>query len=129
MRSALGRRPAMLVLRAPKIGYSRPRFRSDGGSEQGVGVASQELLGDLTERVRQRWEDVDFEKRTLRIGTTRVDVGGRALGQDELKTSPAGSRGSTDVWQVGCGAAVVGAWLTTGVKRRTAAIRRNRSAN
>jgi integrase len=38
----------------------------------------------------QRWEDVDFEKRTLRIGTTRVDVGGRALDQDEPKTVSAG---------------------------------------
>jgi integrase len=38
----------------------------------------------------QRWEDVDLEKRTLRIGTTRVDVGGRALDQDEPKTASAG---------------------------------------
>jgi integrase len=38
----------------------------------------------------QRWEDVDFEKRTLRIGTTRVDVGGRALDQDQPKTASAG---------------------------------------
>lgn len=38
----------------------------------------------------QRWEDVDFEKRTLRIGTTRVDVGGGALDQDEPKTVSAG---------------------------------------
>jgi integrase len=27
----------------------------------------------------QRWADVDLQDRTLRIGTTRVDVGGRAL--------------------------------------------------
>jgi integrase len=38
----------------------------------------------------QRWTDVDLEKRTLRIGTTRVDVGGRALDQDEPKTANAG---------------------------------------
>jgi integrase len=38
----------------------------------------------------QRWEDVDFQKRTLRIGTTRVDVGGRALDQDEPRTVSAG---------------------------------------
>jgi integrase len=38
----------------------------------------------------QRWQDVDFEKRTLRIGATRVDVGGRAVDQDEPKTASAG---------------------------------------
>jgi integrase len=38
----------------------------------------------------QRWEDIDFEKRTLKIGATRVDVGGRALDQDEAKTASAG---------------------------------------
>lgn len=38
----------------------------------------------------QRWEDVDLDKRVLRIGTTRVDVGGRAFDQDEPKTASAG---------------------------------------
>jgi integrase len=38
----------------------------------------------------QRWTDIDLENRTLRIGTTRVDVGGRAFGQDESKTANAG---------------------------------------
>ena len=38
----------------------------------------------------QRWEDVDLEKQILRIGVTRVDVGGRALDQDEPKTTSAG---------------------------------------
>lgn len=37
----------------------------------------------------QRWADIDLEKRTLRIGATRVDVGGRALDQ-EPKTANAG---------------------------------------
>lgn len=36
----------------------------------------------------QRWDDVNFETRTLRIGATRVDVGGRALDQDEPKPPP-----------------------------------------
>jgi integrase len=38
----------------------------------------------------QRWENIDLKKRTLRIGATRVDVGGRALDQDEPKTASAG---------------------------------------
>jgi integrase len=38
----------------------------------------------------QRWADIDLENRTLRIGATRVDVGGRAFDQDEPKTSNAG---------------------------------------
>lgn len=38
----------------------------------------------------QRWADVDLENKTLRIGATRVDVGGRALDQDEPKTTNAG---------------------------------------
>jgi integrase len=38
----------------------------------------------------QRWTDIDLENRTLRIGTTRVDVGGRAFDQDEPKTANAG---------------------------------------
>jgi integrase len=38
----------------------------------------------------QRWADIDLENRTVRIGTTRVDVGGRALDQDEPKTANAG---------------------------------------
>jgi len=38
----------------------------------------------------QRWADIDLENRTLRIGTTRVDVGGRAVDQDEPKTANAG---------------------------------------
>jgi integrase len=38
----------------------------------------------------QRWADIDLEKRTLRIGATRVDVGGRAFDQDEPKTANAG---------------------------------------
>jgi integrase len=42
------------------------------------------------EMAGQRWEDIDLEKRTLRIGATRVDVGGRALDQDEPKTASAG---------------------------------------
>ena len=37
----------------------------------------------------QRWADIDLEQRTLRIGATRVDVGGRALDQ-EPKTANAG---------------------------------------
>jgi integrase len=37
----------------------------------------------------QRWADIDLEKRTLRIGATRVDIGGRALDQ-EPKTANAG---------------------------------------
>jgi integrase len=37
----------------------------------------------------QRWADIDLEKRTLRIGATRVDVRGRALDQ-EPKTANAG---------------------------------------
>lgn len=38
----------------------------------------------------QRWADIDLENKTLRIGTTRVDVGGRALDQDQPKTANAG---------------------------------------
>jgi integrase len=38
----------------------------------------------------QRWEDIDLENRTLRIGSTRVDVAGRAVDQDEPKTESAG---------------------------------------
>jgi integrase len=38
----------------------------------------------------QRWADIDLEERTLRIGATRVDVGGRAFDQDEPKTTNAG---------------------------------------
>jgi integrase len=38
----------------------------------------------------QRWEDIDLENRTLRIGSTRVDVAGRAVDQDEPKTVSAG---------------------------------------
>ena len=34
--------------------------------------------------------DIDLENRTLRIGETRVDVGGRAFDQDEPKTANAG---------------------------------------
>jgi len=37
-----------------------------------------------------RWDDVDLDKRTVRIGKTRVDVGGRAVDQDEPKTASAG---------------------------------------
>ncbi|MCW2651450.1 MAG: integrase family protein [Mycobacterium sp.] len=37
----------------------------------------------------QRWEDIDLEKGVVRIRTTRVDVGGRALDQDEPKTAAA----------------------------------------
>ncbi len=38
----------------------------------------------------QRWADFDFQRKTLRIGATRVDVGGRAVDQDEPKTANAG---------------------------------------
>jgi integrase len=38
----------------------------------------------------QRWADIDLDKRTLRIGATRVDVGGRAFDQVEPKTANAG---------------------------------------
>jgi integrase len=38
----------------------------------------------------QRWADIDLQRRTLRIGATRVDIGGRALDQDEPKTANAG---------------------------------------
>jgi integrase len=34
----------------------------------------------------QHWSDIDLQNRTLRIGTTRADVGGRAFDQDEPKT-------------------------------------------
>jgi integrase len=37
-----------------------------------------------------RWDDVDLGQRTVRIGKTRVDVGGRALDQDDPKTASAG---------------------------------------
>lgn len=37
----------------------------------------------------QRWDDVDLENRVLRIRTTRVDVGGRAVDQNEPKTHAA----------------------------------------
>jgi integrase len=37
-----------------------------------------------------RWDDVDLDQRTVRIGKTRVDVGGRALDQDDSKTASAG---------------------------------------
>ncbi|MGO9386345.1 MAG: Arm DNA-binding domain-containing protein [Mycobacterium sp.] len=37
-----------------------------------------------------RWDDVDFGQRTVRIGKTRVDVGGRAFDQDDPKTASAG---------------------------------------
>jgi integrase len=37
-----------------------------------------------------RWADVDLDQRTVRIGKTRVDVGGRAVDQDEPKTASAG---------------------------------------
>jgi integrase len=36
-----------------------------------------------------RWEDIDLGQRTVRIGKTRVDVGGRALDQDDAKTAAA----------------------------------------
>ena len=38
----------------------------------------------------QSWRDIDLDNRTLRIGTTRVDVAGRAFDQDEPKTANAG---------------------------------------
>ncbi|GAB3216828.1 tyrosine-type recombinase/integrase [Mycolicibacterium hippocampi] len=38
----------------------------------------------------QRWADIDFGNKTISIGATRVDVGGRALDQDEPKTAHAG---------------------------------------
>lgn len=38
----------------------------------------------------QRWADVDFDKRTLTIGATRVDVAGRAVDQEQPKTASAG---------------------------------------
>jgi integrase len=34
-----------------------------------------------------RWDDADLGQRTVRIGKTRVDVGGRALDQDDPKTA------------------------------------------
>jgi integrase len=37
-----------------------------------------------------RWDDVDLGKQAVRIGKTRVDVGGRALDQDEPKTASTG---------------------------------------
>ncbi|WP_424751760.1 site-specific integrase [Mycobacterium sp.] len=37
-----------------------------------------------------RWDDVNLGQRTVRIGKTRVDVGGRALDQDDPKTASAG---------------------------------------
>jgi integrase len=37
-----------------------------------------------------RWDDVDLDQRTVRIGKTRVDVGGHALDQDDPKTTSAG---------------------------------------
>jgi integrase len=37
-----------------------------------------------------RLDDVDLGERTVRIGKTRVDVGGRALDQDDPKTASAG---------------------------------------
>jgi integrase len=37
-----------------------------------------------------RWHDVDLDQRTVRISKTRVDVGGRALDQDDPKTASAG---------------------------------------
>ncbi|MFZ3271975.1 MAG: hypothetical protein WA622_11560 [Mycobacterium sp.] len=37
-----------------------------------------------------RWAEVDLDQRTVRIGKTRVDVGGRAVDQDEPKTASAG---------------------------------------
>jgi integrase len=37
-----------------------------------------------------RWDDVDLPNRTLRIGKTRVDVGGRAVDQNDPKTASAG---------------------------------------
>jgi integrase len=42
------------------------------------------------ETAGQRWADIDLENRTLQIGATRVDVGGRAFDQDEPKTANAG---------------------------------------
>ena len=48
----------------------------------------------------QRWVDVDLENRALRIGATRVDVGGRALDQDEPQDVECGSRPS----HTGCAA-------------------------
>lgn len=37
-----------------------------------------------------RWDDIDLGQRTVRIGKTRVDVGGRAFDQDDPKTASAG---------------------------------------
>lgn len=37
-----------------------------------------------------RWAEVDLDQRTVRIGKTRMDVGGRAVDQDEPKTASAG---------------------------------------
>ncbi len=37
-----------------------------------------------------RWDDVDLGQRTVRIGKTRVDVGGRALDQNDPKTASGG---------------------------------------
>ena len=48
-----------------------------------AGLRRGELAG-------QRWTDIDLKNRTLRIGATRVDVGGRAFDQDEPKTANAG---------------------------------------
>jgi integrase len=37
-----------------------------------------------------RWDDIDLGHRTVRIGKTRVDVGGRAFDQDDPNTASAG---------------------------------------
>jgi integrase len=38
----------------------------------------------------QRWADIDLDNRTLTIGSTRVDVAGRAVDQEQPKTASAG---------------------------------------
>ena len=48
----------------------------------------------------QRWADIDLENRTLQIGATRVDVGGRAFDQDEPKTA------NSAIWRAGGTSAV-----------------------
>jgi integrase len=91
----LTRNAASLVDRVPGKAKKFATFTPDQVRTDLRGIADDRwhlALAGLRrgEIAGQRWADIDLEKRTLRIGATRVDVGGRALNQEEPKTANAG---------------------------------------
>lgn len=89
----LARNVAALVDRVPGNARKFETFTADQVQIVVVGIANDRnrhawhlALAGLRrgEIAGLRWEDVDLGQRTVRIGKTRVDVGGRAL----IKTNP-----------------------------------------